>query len=640
MLEPQSRRLLLESLSTPAGHRLDWAVGTTYSLDLIALLAAPVAFAFSDSQDREGRPMLEPLALLKATRQYADRMLLFCQAGKIYVPRNYQPLLANLEGSIAEALAPGGGSFHPKVWFLRYVADDGSVTYRMLCLSRNMTFDRSWDTMLSLEGPLRDRTNAIAKNHPLGQFAESLPKMLRRDLSNVWRQRLEQLAYEIRRVEFVIPEPFEDMTYWPIGLSTSESWPFPKRLDQMLVISPFVDAGFIKDVAEYECPLQLVSRPESLAQLPSEALAPFEKLWILDETAEPETVDADVDETATATDAQAKTETALPITAESPLLGLHAKVFIADLGWNSHIWTGSANATRAAFTRNVEFLVELQGKKSRCGVAALLGQSEEQDRPHAASLSDLLKAYVAKPQEQDGTAEQKAFERLADTLAKQIASRAPVSHCDHVEGNDDYSISIRPTKPGSTLLPSGYSLRIRPISFLPDQLQDVMLLEPCWSQFERVSLLGLTSFFVWELNSSDGRFSHSFVLHIPLENAPSNRSECILRHLLSDRERVLRFLLLLLMDPDAGDFGRIAGGITDPDGKNAAVHGLFESTLLESLLRALDRRPDQIDQVEQIIRDLEQTPEGKRLLPDNLHEIWEPILEVRRRQRVAEATAR
>ena len=103
MLEPQSRRLLLESFAPAPGLRLDWAVGTTYSLDLIALLAAPVAFAFSDWQDRERQPVLEPLALLKATRQYADRMLLFCQAGRIHVPRSYQPLLANLEGSIAEA---------------------------------------------------------------------------------------------------------------------------------------------------------------------------------------------------------------------------------------------------------------------------------------------------------------------------------------------------------------------------------------------------------------------------------------------------------------------------------------------------------------------------------------------------------
>ena len=195
MLEPHSRQLLLDSLSTPPGYQLDWAIGTTYSLDLLALLAAPVAFAFSDAQDRTGQPIVEPLALLKATRQYADRMLIFCQAGAVHVPRNYQPLLANLENSIAEAEWPNGGNFHPKVWFLRYVDGSGHVTYRMLCLSRNLTFDRSWDTLLRLEGELKNRTNAIRRNHPVGEFVEALPQFLSRDLTPTWPTLLDQRAH-------------------------------------------------------------------------------------------------------------------------------------------------------------------------------------------------------------------------------------------------------------------------------------------------------------------------------------------------------------------------------------------------------------------------------------------------------------
>ena len=168
MLEPNSRRLLMESLQPPDGCRLEWAVGTTYTLDLMALLSAPVAFAFSDWQDRDGRPTCDPLALLKAVRQYASQVCLFCQAGKIQVPKTYQPLLASLEDSIFQANAPRGGSFHPKMWFLRFVDnDEDTVKYRVLCASRNMTFDRSWDTCLVLDGTLTDRKNAFAKNHPL-----------------------------------------------------------------------------------------------------------------------------------------------------------------------------------------------------------------------------------------------------------------------------------------------------------------------------------------------------------------------------------------------------------------------------------------------------------------------------------------
>ncbi len=87
MLEPQDRRLFLESLRPPEGYALDRAIGTTYSLDLLALLTAPLAFTIFDWEDNEGRPRADPLALLEAVRRHADRTAVFCQAGEIKVPR-------------------------------------------------------------------------------------------------------------------------------------------------------------------------------------------------------------------------------------------------------------------------------------------------------------------------------------------------------------------------------------------------------------------------------------------------------------------------------------------------------------------------------------------------------------------------
>src|SRR5690606_28695408 len=123
----------------------------------------------------DGKPVMDPMVLLKAVRQYAGKVCLFCQAGKIHVPRSYQPLLASLEDSVIEATAPLGGSFHPKMWFLRFVERDAAaVRYRVLCASRNMTFDQCWDTLLCLDGSLSNRRNAYAANHPLGRFIEAL----------------------------------------------------------------------------------------------------------------------------------------------------------------------------------------------------------------------------------------------------------------------------------------------------------------------------------------------------------------------------------------------------------------------------------------------------------------------------------
>ena len=444
--------------------------------------------------------------------------------------------------------------------------------------------------MLNLEGELSDRKNAIARNHPLGKFVEALPRMVRRGLTPTWRRRIQQLADEIRRVEFTAPEPFEEMKFWPIGIQDTDTWPFPKRIDRLLAISPFVDAGLIKKLASHKAPMQLVSRPDSLGCLAPAELSPFEKLWILDETAEPEAEDADetVDAIPTET-GEASREAAQGSFGDLPLLGLHAKAYVADIGWNAHIWTGSANATSAAFSRNVEFLVELQGKKSRCGTAALLGRPEGGNQPHAACLADLLKPFIPGVPEPDVAVDQRAFERLAEVLAKQIAMRAPIARCEPSES--DYSLSIRPTKPGKLSVPTGHSLRVWPISFLPGQGRAVDFANETWCSFERVSVIGLTSFFAWQFESADAQFSHQFVLNVPLENAPADRSESILRHLLSDRERVMRFLLLLLMDPDASDFGRFLGKGGDSDEKSGYGHGMFDHTLFESLLRASTSTP-------------------------------------------------
>src|SRR6185369_16625174 len=58
---------------------------------------------------------------------------------------------------------------------------------------------------------------------------------------------------------------------------------------------------------------------------------------------------------------------------ETGLEGLHAKLYVMDDGWDARVWIGSANATVAAFSRNVELLVELRGRKKDCGIDALLG---------------------------------------------------------------------------------------------------------------------------------------------------------------------------------------------------------------------------------------------------------------------------
>ena len=125
MLGTRERSLLLDSLRPPAGYRLQRAVGTSFTLDLMALLTAPLAFTFFDAQDEDGAPLADPVALLEALRRHAEKVTLFCQAGAIEVPKPDQTLLAYLEGSVIEVQPRHeGGIFHPKLWVLNFESEE------------------------------------------------------------------------------------------------------------------------------------------------------------------------------------------------------------------------------------------------------------------------------------------------------------------------------------------------------------------------------------------------------------------------------------------------------------------------------------------------------------------------------------
>ena len=119
--------------------------------------------------------------------------------------------------------------------------------------------------------------------------------------------------------------------------------------------------------------------------------------------------------------------------------------------------------------------------------------------------------------------------------------------------------------------------------------------------------------------------SRDFVLNLPLINEPEGRKEALLKHLLSDKDRVLRFMMLLLSDADASAFAVFTDG-NQGDGKTFHFAGMLDGrTLFESLMQCVARDPSRLQQIADMISDLESTEEGQALLPDNLDSIWAPI---------------
>ena len=93
--------------SPAAGLRAGPAVGTTYSLDLLALLTAPVAFAMFDREASGRDAAADPIAALQALRRSRGRITLFCQAGDRSPSRAiYRALVVYLE----HGRLPGGAA--------------------------------------------------------------------------------------------------------------------------------------------------------------------------------------------------------------------------------------------------------------------------------------------------------------------------------------------------------------------------------------------------------------------------------------------------------------------------------------------------------------------------------------------------
>lgn len=600
MLEPQDRTTLMDLVRPPEGCSLDCAIGTTYSLDLPAMLFVPLAFTMFELE--RGGDDLEAncVPILESLRRHADRYLVFCQAGQISIPAKQSPLFSYLEKSVVEVTAPiQGGVFHPKVWALRYTGEEG-VIYRLLCLSRNLTFDRSWDTALALEGPLVDRTYGFGLNRPLGDFYTALPALSRRELSTEAREQLALVADELRRVRFDPPAGLEVTRFWPMGIPGHSSDPFGESPRRLLIVSPFLAGGAIEEFADW-CGGEtvLVSRPDQLDGLPVECREKLGRVYCLDTPP---------------TDEDAET---LSDEEEMPLQGLHAKLYVADQGRKSRIWTGSANATSAAFHSNVEFLVELAGNKSEYGVEPLLA-----DRKDQATLARLLRPYEPSPPEVEDPAVVE-LQQVLDSVKHGLLDGwdMRVSTADM-----DVSYRLTVTHTGAPVdIPADVRVKLWPISLNPLRACDLGQVQGGPVSFEPVGLEELTSFLAFEVRHTTGVVPATrFVLNLPAAGLPADREQRLLKAILRDADRVIRFILLLLAEqrPDLSEMPSIIRNwMTE---RKDHPTRWDELPLFEALVKALHHDPSLLDHVKQLVDDLSDG-EGPNLLPPGFMQVWEPI---------------
>ena len=615
MLPPDSRATAFELFRPPSGYRLDLAVLTTYTLDLEALLVLPLSvLAHPDGGLEE--LLADPLRLHQAIRDAGDRVHAFVDEKGIAIPRGARSLYSLLEPSVHPVRAPNGGSFHPKAWVARFTAEDETADdlLRVAILSRNVTFDRSWDVALASEALFQSR-RYVAASRPLRDFLVELPRLatdgnrIPQDVA----ERVEGLADQAWRTAFPAPEGFDSpIEFHAIGLARGRrSWSPPSSGHGTLAVAPFVNRTGLDAVGRLGRDDRiLVSREEELDKLSEDALAAWKQIFVLSDTAQGEAedgpADANQDDHA---DLAGTKKGDLGTGADARPSGLHAKMIAVEHGWYVTWSVGSANLTAAAFSgSNVEMMASVTGKR---GGAVGRGIGHFLD----GGFQKLCVPYRrVEPPPVDP--------RVSDARARLEAARDALAEAGLrvvcAPGDDLWTLTI-----DGGVAPPGDDIEVAvwPVSVTEDQALGLNE-RLCW----RLPVARLTAFIAFRLRVAvRGVDDIRMTLRLPAEGMPADRMHHVLRDLLDSPEKFLRFLRALL-----GGLDQLSGWATNEgQGSDSAPWGvgLGGETLLDDLVRTASRDPERLEPVRRLIDDLRKTEEGRRIVPDELFAVWTAVEE-------------
>lgn len=524
MLNPNNDRLDYgQVLAPPANYHLDFAVGTTYSLDLDALVGACIALGLSEETDSD--LMKNPVCLLEALRTTGDKIALFCEGGQIHLPNSVTPLYILLEKIVFQvAAAKRRGiakfpSFHPKFWLIRYVDENKTPLYRVVVLSRNLTFDRSWDITFCMDGTKKSKVTD--KNYPIGDFLSYLVKQLPvNDNASAKKKKINAMARELRNIHFKLnSKEFYDFDFIPVGIKSSEggfhsieNYPlFNDTFHEILVMSPFISNSIIKHFNDRNTSIShtdymLITRASELGKLKPEDCANFDIYTMKDAIVDGESA---ISEENTAIQKQ----------------DIHAKVFMVRKYSDSDLYLGSLNASHNALYGNIEFMIRLRGKKRYLNLEKLTENLFGTDE----SESPFQKVSLVQYQDE----EKNDTSHALDSVIKELNRLNPTAV---IKANEDlYDICV-----SFPVIETEYKITISPLlsNKTAELSEDVI--------FSSMELTQLSEFY--KISVSDNEKTVSRVIIIPTENMPEEREKAVVSSVVNDKNCFYRYIAFLLGD--------------------------------------------------------------------------------------------
>ena len=600
MLNPNHDRLdYSQIIAPPAGYHLDFAVGTTYSLDLDALVGACLALGLSQETDSE--LMNNPVCLLEALRGTGDKVALFCEGGQIAMPNHVTSLYILLEKMVFSvktekkkgiAMFP---SFHPKFWLIRYKSTEERLLYRLIVLSRNLTFDRSWDVAYYMDGHIGE--DAAEKNGPVCDFLWYLIDQLPTDVNGKEKEKnILSLIRELPNVAFnPVEKEFYDYEFIPNGVKRQngeyyrfdETALFRDTFHEILIVSPFISGGIIRSFNDRntKSPIgssryMLITREMSLGRLKPEDVSRF-KIYTMR--------DAVIDgENAISGDTQ-----------EIQKQDIHAKIYMIRKNSNSDLYLGSLNASHNAVYGNVEFMICLRAKNRYLNMdklsSALFG-SEKDGSDNPFQEVTLQNAIIDEEDEKTNA---------LSAVIKEINRSNPKAAVMQ-EDDDYYSISIH----FENCSIHNYHVTICPLLSKRSEgfSEDIL--------FSRLTVTQLSEFYVVAV--SDGEQTVERVLIIPTAGLPDDREKAVVSSVISNRDCFYRYIAFLLGDDTILSILE-ANAAADSVNKSANSQTYHVPALYEKMLQTAATAPEKFKGIEYLMRTISE--DG--IIPEDFKKLFE-----------------
>lgn len=597
-------------LMPPDGYKLDKAIGTTYSLDLEALTAVAICLGLSEETD--SKLMQNPISMLNALQKVSDKIILFCEAGQIKAPLKPTALSILLEKMVVEVALPKDRqlgrypAFHPKTWVLSYVNKDGDKKYRFVVMSRNLTFDRSWDVSFSMDSSRMVRQKK--KTKPIINFLDFLSGSVSNNVKDAGKKRtlIRNMQVELADVSFSLDskEFGENFEILPLGIGKnayqmSEDVLFStdrnsadSTFHELVVMSPFLSESVIADFNIAERGLSdskrtLITRRSELSKLKEMDTDNFTIYVLKDEIVDGEDAISDV-----MTDKMKQ--------------DIHAKIYIRRKYADVDLYLGSMNASYSAINKNVEMMLWLGTKNKYLNGEKFLkdifcGPADDVKNPfEKVTVMDAV-------QDIDGD-NKNALEQKIKELCR-AKRKATITEDNYGK----YKVTVE--FPGVT---SDKTIMVSPFN----SKQEHTLCEKI--EFTELEILQLSEFY--ELTAKEGEDEIHRIIMIPTIGFPEDRESAVVNSIVKDRASFVEYIAFVLGDDYL---------VSMLEKKQIGESGIFQHSndampvLYEKMLKTSVEEPERFRDIGYVLKMVT----DKEIIPDEFRELYDTFcntLKIRR----------